>query len=141
MAFLLDVNVLIALSWPQHVHHATAHAWFSGLGDRPWATTALTETAFLRLSTNRHVVHRPLLAADAVAALVAIRGLPGHVFLPDDTSLAAPSISLDRLASGGQITDLHLVNLAAVHRAVLTTLDRSIPAYLSPQDQQHVHVI
>ena len=27
MVYLLDVNVLIALAWPNHVHHAAAHTW------------------------------------------------------------------------------------------------------------------
>jgi hypothetical protein len=26
---LLDANVLMALSWPYHVHHAKAHEWFA----------------------------------------------------------------------------------------------------------------
>ena len=40
---LLDVNVLLALAWPTHVHHLAAHRWFaenSGLG---WATCPLTQ--------------------------------------------------------------------------------------------------
>ena len=30
---LLDVNVLIALAWPNHVHHAAARAWFEDRRD------------------------------------------------------------------------------------------------------------
>ena len=29
MVALLDVNVLVALAWPNHVHHTQAHRWFS----------------------------------------------------------------------------------------------------------------
>jgi predicted nucleic acid-binding protein len=29
MVHLLDVNLLIALAWPNHVHHTSARAWFS----------------------------------------------------------------------------------------------------------------
>jgi predicted nucleic acid-binding protein len=28
MITLLDVNVLIALAWPNHVHHGIARNWF-----------------------------------------------------------------------------------------------------------------
>ena len=37
LPYLLDLNVLIALSWPQHPHHARSHAWFDML-DRPWVS-------------------------------------------------------------------------------------------------------
>ena len=33
-AALLDTNVLLALAWPNHQHHAQAHAWFAAHG---WA--------------------------------------------------------------------------------------------------------
>lgn len=139
--FLLDVNVLIALSWRQHVHHERAHRWFAQLGPRAWATTPVTELAFVRLSSNPSVVHRPVSTADALSALVQIRTLDGHAFLRDDTSLAAPTISLARLASPGQLTDVHLVNLAARHKAVLATLDRALPSYLERHDLGVVQVI
>ncbi len=29
MVALLDVNVIVALAWPNHVHHESAHRWFS----------------------------------------------------------------------------------------------------------------
>lgn len=139
--FLLDVNVLIALSWRQHVHHERAHRWFAQEGSRAWATTPVTELAFVRLSSNSSVVHRPVATADALSALVQIRTLDGHAFLSDDTSLAAPTISLARLASAGQLTDVHLVNLAARHKAVLATFDRALPSYLERHDLGVVKVI
>ena len=51
---LLDVNALIALVWPHHVHHARVHEWFTAQ-DTPWWTTPLTESGLLRLSLNRAV--------------------------------------------------------------------------------------
>lgn len=29
MIRLLDVNVLVALAWPNHVHHEAVQAWFT----------------------------------------------------------------------------------------------------------------
>jgi len=46
---LLDVNVLIALGWPNHKHHASAHRWFSSIAAGGWATCPLTQCAFVRI--------------------------------------------------------------------------------------------
>ncbi len=45
--YLLDVNVLLALVSPDHVHAGRAHAWFEGV--TAWATTPITEAGPLRL--------------------------------------------------------------------------------------------
>ncbi len=52
---LFDLDVLIALSWPRHVHHARAHDGFADRGEEPWATTPITEAGYLLLSTNTTV--------------------------------------------------------------------------------------
>ena len=38
MAFLFDVNLLVALAWPSHVHHQAALAWFQRNQAVGWAT-------------------------------------------------------------------------------------------------------
>jgi toxin-antitoxin system PIN domain toxin len=138
--YLLDVNVLIALAWPQHLHHGRAHAWFSAIGGA-WATTPLTETAFVRLSTTPAVVSRELPVSEALEALRAMRSAPGHLFIADDSSLGDSRIALDAVATRRQIADAHLVNLAARSGAVLATLDRTLPAMLEPADRIHVLVL
>ena len=52
MVALLDVNVLVALFDPAHVHHEAAHAWFGTHRRQRWATCALTENAFVRVVSN-----------------------------------------------------------------------------------------
>ncbi len=47
---LLDVNVLVALADPRHVHHEAARQWFEG--EDAFATTPLTEVAFVRLMSH-----------------------------------------------------------------------------------------
>lgn len=138
---LLDLNVLIALSWPRHVHHARAHQWFADRGDEPWATTSITEAGFLRLSTNAAVVGREVPMTEALAALRALRALPGHRFVEDAATLAVPVVDLSRLVTGRQVTDVHLVNLAALAGGVIATLDASIPTYLEPGDRRHVRLV
>jgi hypothetical protein len=34
--YLLDVNLLLALSDPMHVHHEIAHRWFADTGGQAW---------------------------------------------------------------------------------------------------------
>ena len=138
---LLDVNVLIALAWPQHLHHRRAHEWLGLLAGRRWATAPFTEAAFVRLSSTTAVVHTPVTALEAVQVLARIRQVDGHVFLADDTSLADSLIALDRLASPKQVTDMHLVNLAARHQARLVTFDHGIHSYLDAGDRRHVELI
>jgi predicted nucleic acid-binding protein len=52
MIALLDVNLLIALFDPAHVHHEAAHGWFARNGKDCWATCPLTENAFVRILSN-----------------------------------------------------------------------------------------
>jgi toxin-antitoxin system PIN domain toxin len=137
---LLDVNVLVALAWPNHVHHGRVVAWFD-LWQGGWATTPITELGLVRLSLNPSVAPTRPSAGDVLDLLTQFRQHPRHQFIPDDGSLAAPGIALDRLAAWGQVTDLHLVNLAARHGAVLATLDRAIVDFLEPADRDHVVVL
>jgi toxin-antitoxin system PIN domain toxin len=139
--YLLDVNVLMALAWPQHVHHGNAQSWFNAVRRRRFATCSLTETAFLRLSTNPKVVGTQVRPPDVLELLRGIRGMPGHRFVADDSSLAEPVISLERLAVSSQVTDVHLINLAALSSTVLATLDRAITTYLRPDEADHVRLL
>ncbi len=52
MVALLDVNVLVALFDPMHVHHEAAHEWFALNRKDRWATCPLTENAFVRVLSN-----------------------------------------------------------------------------------------
>lgn len=138
--YLLDVNVLVALAWPNHVHHQRATSWFRSLAGT-WATTPVTESALVRLSLTPAVAPSRPSAPEVLAILAAFRAHPRHVFLIDDSSLADAAIDLGGAATAGQVTDLHLVNLVAKHGAVLATLDRRLSGALSKIDQRHVTVL
>lgn len=137
--FLLDVNVLLALSLPTHQHHASATGWFASVDS--WATTALTETAYLRLMTNPRVIGFDVTTEAALAALRQMRTLPGHAFVEDGTSLADPAIDVRALVGGSQVTDFHLVNLAARRAAMLATFDASLHRALAAADRRYLHVL
>lgn len=139
MRFLLDVNILVALMAPEHVHHARAHAWFVSVG--AWATTPITETGLLRLLTNPAIVGIQVSLSQALQLLRDMHADSAHELLRDEASVVSPQISLERLTSPRDVTDIHLVDLAARHGSVLATLDRGIPELLSPADRRHVLVI
>ncbi|HEY7215024.1 MAG TPA: hypothetical protein VIC28_10365 [Thermoanaerobaculia bacterium] len=52
MVALLDVNVLVALFDPDHVHHEAAHTWFAAHRGAGWATCPLTENGLIRILSN-----------------------------------------------------------------------------------------
>jgi len=61
MIYLPDVNVWIALTSDQHVHHVAAKRWMQNLEADKLSFCRITELGFLRLLTNHHVMGRDAL--------------------------------------------------------------------------------
>jgi toxin-antitoxin system PIN domain toxin len=121
---LADVNVLVALAWPQHPHHAQARRWWAGLGKGDaLATCAITELGFVRISLQMPGVATDLAGAQQALAHLR-RARPGHVFLTDGVEAAALPAWVK---TSRQTTDGHLAVLATAHSACLVTLDSGIP--------------
>lgn len=137
--YLLDVNLLIALTNENHADHQRAHGWFTTV--QSWATTPLTESAFVRLMLNPLVAGRKLARTDVIAALQALRSWSGHTFLPDDSSLAESAVDLISLIGYRQVTDFHLLNLAASHQALFATLDADFAAALIAEDRSRLTLV
>jgi toxin-antitoxin system PIN domain toxin len=131
-AHLLDVNLLIALAWPSHVHHELAHRWFKERAFEGWATSPLTQSGFVRVSSNARSVSTPRSPAEAVMLLRRIVALPHHEFWTDDVSLATSDhIAADRIPSHASVTDAHLLTLALRRGGKLATLDAGIARLVS----------
>lgn len=129
MTHLLDVNLLVGLTWPNHVHHGAALRWFRNRSPLEWATTAFTECGFVRVSSNRTAIPTAVTPRDAMSLLVRMRQVSGHVFLPDDVELVvgAPGlVTAERIVAHGSVTDAHLLGVARRHGARLATLDRGV---------------
>jgi toxin-antitoxin system PIN domain toxin len=124
---LLDVNVLVALAWPNHEHHHIATEWFWRNQRHGWATCPLTQSGFVRVSSNNRVLPSAKSPREAATLLREIVAVPGHVFLPDEISLITSRfVDTRRLMGHRQVTDAHLLGIALGHGAKLATLDRSI---------------
>ena len=123
MAALLDVNVLIALLEPNHIHHDIAHDWFGDQRQGNWASCPLTQNGFIRIISQRNYGY-PMTTASAAAALAAFIAETDHEFWPDSISLLDLShCDATRLASAGQLTDTYLLALAKANGGQLVTLD------------------
>ena len=135
---LLDVNVLIALAWPSHVHHALAHAWFARHAGDGWATCPLTQLAFVRISSNPKIIPDAVLPQQALKVLSQIVEHEHHVFWRDDLPLSDRHIPVAHIMGHRQLTDAYLLGLAIRNRGRLVTLDESISSLLPAQDpRQH----
>jgi len=133
MTFLLDVNVVIALLDPQHVHHDAAHDWFEREGHASWATCPLTENATIRILSQPSYPNPVASPAVAIETLQELCAHEGHTFWPDTISLLDPSIiEKTNVLSHGRITDIYLIALAVSQQGVLATLDRRLVANAVP---------
>jgi toxin-antitoxin system PIN domain toxin len=141
-AFLLDVNVLIALLDPTHVHHGDAHNWFSAKGRMVWATCPLTENSVLRILGDQRYPNSPGNPAAVAELLDEFFSLPGHVFWPDDISiLDRHRLDHSRLLTSQQVADTYLLALAHAHAGQLATLDRRLITDAVKAGPQALHLI
>ncbi len=142
MTVLLDVNVLIALAWPNHVHHAAARAWFENRREDGWATCLLTEAGFVRVSCNPAVVQHSVTPLDAINVLNRLTQLGSHVFWPlDESILHLPDSIGARLQGYRQVTDAVLLAAAMQRDGELATFDRGIERLVSEVERSHLRVI
>jgi len=140
---LLDVNMLIALAWPSHVHHQVAQAWFGENSSDGWATCPLTQCAFVRISSNQKILPDAVSPKEALALLGEIIGLKNHVFWPDDICLPDEHVPSGFLVGHRQITDAYLLGLAVRHGGRLVTLDAGLSALLPTQSphRDSLHIV
>jgi len=125
---LLDVNVLVALFDPDHVHHELAHDWFADKRASGWATCPVTENGFIRVLSNP-AYGGTVTSIDELADRLRTFCTSGqHVFWADDVSLRETRL-FDLSLPGGHrhLTDVYLLGLAAHMDGHLVTFDRSIP--------------
>ena len=123
---LLDVNALVALAWDSHVHHAAVRAWFSANRDGGWATCAVTESGFVRVSSNPKVLPSFVAVEAARSVLAALREVGDHHFLANDVSLVDADVPV--IAGHRQVTDVQLLTLARRHSIRVVTFDAGIAA-------------
>ena len=132
---LLDVNVLIALLWPEQENHEKVQNWFKRHFAEGWATCALTEAAFVRIVSN------PAFSPAAVAPEEARKLLkdnvahPNHEFWPAAIGYSEAVSPFAGRIGHKQVADAYLLGLAIHQQGRLVTMDRGI-LHLLPDSLQ-----
>ncbi len=141
MITLLDVNVLVALAWPNHSHHASAHLWF-GNRTTGWATTAITEAGFVRVSSNQRALATAVRPIDALALLSRLRAVSGHSFWVDDVeNVVNEDVEPTRILGHQQIADAHLIALAIARGGTVATFDRGLRNLVDKKLARHITLV
>lgn len=124
---LPDVNVLVHAHNSDSAVHEAARGWWDGCLSGPegvglaWATLL----GFVRITTNRKIVARPLAVKDVMARIDRWLTLPHvHIAQPSDAHFARLRTELERLGAAGNLTtDAHLAVLAIERGYVLYSTD------------------
>ena len=138
--YLLDINLLLALTDPMHIHHELSHQWFAKKGQQAWATCPLTENGFVRIASHPNYPNRP---GDVPAVLSILRQVcesSGHRLWPDDLSILE-ILEQEAIITHAQITDVYLLGLAVSKQGKLATLDRRIPVDAVSRGPRAIEVI
>ena len=136
---LLDVNALVALAWDSHIHHAVIRRWFLTRGSAGWATCPLTESGFVRVSSNPKALPSTISTNTARDVLARLRGTSGHRFLTDDVSMVDADVPT--VAGYRQVTDAHLLTLARRTGMRLVTFDAGLAVLGGEQDVELLSVL
>jgi len=128
---LLDVNVLVALAWPNHQFHRIATQRLERSRGR-WATCAITQLGFIRLSSNPAVVGQARSPWEAASLLALMTQDDRHLYV---SSLPSPSggkflQDLERIHGSRQVTDSYLLTLAGQNQARLLTFDARLASFI-----------
>lgn len=125
---LLDVNVLVALFDPDHIHHDLAHDWFADNRADGWATCPITENGFVRIVSNPAYGNRITRPDELVGRLKKFCASGHHAFWPEPVSLRDGRLfNLSFAAGHRQVTDIYLLGLAVRMGGRLVTFDAGIP--------------
>lgn len=135
--YLLDVNVLVALTGRSHVHHRFIKEWFYASPSLQWDICAFTEAGFLRNAT----ASRPgqITMSEATEILNHLAQHPGYRYLPIDAdwqTLCSPFFA--RLYGTKQVTDVYLLGLSVREDLVLVTMDKAIIHLAGTDHAQYV---
>ncbi len=116
--YLLDANVLIALTVAEHEHHTRASRWAAKV--ERFALCPVVEGALVRF-----LIRIGESASVAQEVLSAVHGMPGCAFWADSISYAESN--LRHVRGHRQVTDAYLASLAASEPgSTLATLDEGL---------------
>jgi toxin-antitoxin system PIN domain toxin len=126
MRSLFDVNLLLALFQPDHVHFERAQEWWKTNEKYGWASCPLTQNGFARI-LSQQTYRKPMPTAEAIARLAEQIERTDHEFWPDDVSITDRGVfEPSGILGPNQITDAYLLALAVKKGGRLATLDQAV---------------
>jgi toxin-antitoxin system PIN domain toxin len=124
---LPDVNVLVHAHNADSLVHDRARLWWDGClsGSEGVGLAWAAILGFVRVTTNRKVVARPLAVADVMDRVEGWLELPHfHIAHPSESHFARLRKELERLGAAGNLTtDAHLAVLAMERGYILYSTD------------------
>lgn len=140
-AYLLDVNVLVAMAWPRHSGHAVVQKWLARHAREGWASCPFTQAAFVRIISNPAFSRDALSPKQALALLRANLDQPDHKFWPAVLTVNEALATVGRVVGHQQITDAYLLGLALHNKGRLATLDRGTMSLLPMDSPTRAHIV
>lgn len=139
MRALFDVNVLIALFQPDHIHHTRVHQWWETNQHQGWASCPITENGFVRI-ISQPKYPAPQTVLTAINLLNMAKVATDHEFWPDSLSiLDQNSFAFTAASRHDQIADSFLLALATKNDGCVVTLDQNIKAkHVMGATQKHL---
>ncbi|MBK7082382.1 MAG: PIN domain-containing protein [Betaproteobacteria bacterium] len=138
---LLDANALIALCWPTHEHHPRVLAWFRQHARKGWATTALTQAAFVRIVSQQAFAGRSVSIGEVAELLLRNTAHTAHRFVPLDFAFDQVLVACTGGVLGHrQVTDAWLLTAAMRNGMKLLTFDTGIGQLLATSDERDRHL-
>jgi len=137
--YLLDLNVVVALTDEDHLHFAIAQRWFSTLNGKSWGMCPLSDAGYIRLATSPAARIGSGSFSTAIAVLADLSRRPGYCFWPitdEWAKLTAPFAT--RIFGHKQVTDAYLLGLAIKEDGVLVTFDKAIKYMAGAQFSRNV---
>jgi toxin-antitoxin system PIN domain toxin len=124
---LPDVNVLVHAHNVDSAVHDKARLWWDAClaGTEGIGLAWTTVLGFVRITTNRRIVERPLAVEEAMQRIGTWLDLPHvHIAQPSNTHFARLRAELERIGTAGNLTtDAHLAVLAVERGYVLYSTD------------------
>lgn len=142
MSHVLDANALIALGWPTHEHHDRMIRWFRQYARTGWASTALTQAAFVRIISQPAFSGRAIAVGEVAELLLRNTTHPKHRLLALDFGFA----DVLGACNGGilghrQITDAWLLTAAIRSGMKLVTFDVGIAQLLATAQERSKYLM
>ena len=131
MKALLDVNVLIALAWEKHQFHPAATKWMEKNEHLGWATCAVTQIAFIRLSSQTSIFGNLAKTPEQARLLLSACITRKDHFFFSELPNASNCEEFSKIMGPNKVTDAYLVCVARFHHSRLVTFDQRLASLTS----------